>query len=442
MSQGGMIKGLRFIISILLILGGVGSIIFGLYPVIASVLIMLGVIGAVFSYLSSESQNQERDFLIDAQATLLAQHNLGNIYTDALKKELSRTGSVKKSTRFLKKALDVNPNDSDALALLASSISLHLSLLKRLGQRTDSKEFVYKFGYAKTLAQKGIQLYPYNHNFIDVLGILLDTEGKHEDARKQFVKSSRLRNDSYWRLLIATSWHMSGADRKALHEVELAEKEGATGWLFDFYYGRALNRVGNSMQAVDYLKSAYNKSGNKPDILKELSISYYDSGRFFAAAKYDFLSAMTIIPIYPRSGVRSLLQGIWRVTIGLTCFTSRACWKVTKHVPLIRHLQLRFIPPDEPEFTLGNMQINKGRYEAAEQKFRLSCSIVPNKAGSHLNLALCLALQGRKNEALSECDKAIKLEPKDRRFQHSREQIAAGNMKRIVDQHGNIIRNI
>ena len=437
-----MIKGLRFIISLLFILGGVGSIAFGIHPIIASVLIILGVIGSIFSYLFSESQNQERDFLIEAQATLFAQHGLGNIYTQAFKKEFLRTGSVKNGIRLLKKALDVNPNDVDALAFLASSLAMHLSFLKWLGRKIDSRKFTKAFIFAKTLAQRGRHLDPNNHVFLDVLGILFDIEGKHEEARKQFIKSSHLRNDPDWRLLMATSWHMSGDHHKALHELQLAERQGAAGWFFDFYYGRALNCVGNYIQALDYLKSAYNTHGNKPELLEELSQSYYYYGKFFPSAKYAFLTAMLVIPIYPGLGVHGLLKVISFVTIGLACFTSKTCWKVTKRIPLVRYLQLRFLPPDEPEFTLGYKLIAKGNYEAAEQKFRLSCNIIPNKAQSHANLALCLALQGRKDEALTEYDKCIQLKPKDEFYKFSREQVAAGKIKRILDRRGNVVRNI
>jgi tetratricopeptide (TPR) repeat protein len=437
-----MINIIRIIVGLIFILGGLGSIIFGIYPVIGSVLVMLAAIGSAFSYLSAESQNEERDFLIEAQATLFAQHGLGNIYTQAFKKELARTGSVNKGTRLLEKALDVNPNDVDALAYLAFSLSLHLSHLKWVGRKIDSPELSKKFVFAETLAQRGLRLDPKNHVFFDVLGILLDTQGKHEKARLQFGKSSRLRNDPYWRLLMATSWHMSGEHYKALHELQISEKQGAKGWLFEFYYGRAFNAVGNNIKAIDYLKSARNKRGRRPELLNELFLSYHMSGRFFVAAKYAFLTAMAVMPIYPWSGVHTLLKPMRCLAIGLACLISKACWRVTKHISFVRYWQLKYLPPDEPEFTLGNMFVEKGNYKAAEEQFRLSCKILPNKVESHANLAACLALQGRKDEALVECDRAIKLNPEDEMLRFSREQIATGNIKRIVNQKGLVVRNV
>lgn len=435
---------LRYLISILFILSGVGSIIFGLYPIIASVLIILGVISSVFSYLASEKHNQELDSIIEIQTMLLAQHNIGNVYTQRFKKELQKTGSVKTGIRLLNKALAVNSNDVEALEYFVPFLSLQFSFLKKwTRKKVDSKEFSEALIFAKNLAQKGISLAPKKHIFYDSLGILYDTEGKHEKARQYFIKSSHLRNDPYWRLLMATSWGMSGEYHKALLELQLSEREGAKGWMFNFYYGRALYSVGNYIQALVYLKSAYNERGNQPELLKVLSSSYRYSGRYISAAKYNFLLSMALILIVPRFAARKMLLSIIGVVIGLIYLASKTFWKVTKYIPIVRRLHLRCVRPDEPEFTLGIRLIEKkGHYEAAEQMFRLCCNIVPYNAASHSNLALSLALQGRKNEALTEFDRAIKIDPKDLTFRHFREQLAAGNLKRLGDSKGEFIRNI
>jgi Flp pilus assembly protein TadD len=319
------------------------------------------------------------------------------------------------------------------LHILPHIFSLQLSFLQWIGRKFSSREFNKSFIFTKTLAQKGRLLDPNNHVFLDVLGILFDIEGKHEKARKQFEKSGRLRSDPYWRLLMATSWHMSGEPDKSLHELQLSENEGAKGRFFDFYYGRALNSVGNSTRAINYLKSAYDKRGNRPELLRELSLSYHYNGEFFSSAKYAFLLAMNIMFTSLRFMMQNLSTATIRVVLGLTCPISKVCWKIIKHIPLVRYLQLKYFPPDEPELTLGLTLIEKGNYEAAEQNFRTSCRIIPNKAGSHINLGLCLALQGREDEALMEYDKAIKLNPHDKMFKSVRDQIASGNMKRIVD---------
>jgi hypothetical protein len=45
-----------------------------------------------------------------------------------------------------------------------------------------------------------------------------------------------------------------------------------------------------------------------------------------------------------------------------------------------------------------------------------------------------LALLNRTDEALAEYDTAIKLSPQNRMFEFSKEQLLAGNLKKIVSQ--------
>lgn len=241
---------------------------------------------------------------------------------------------------------------------------------------------------------------------------------------------------------MATSWHKSREHYKALNELKLAEREGASGWLFDFYYGRALNCVGDYIRSIIYLSTAFKERGNRPELLHELSQSYYLSGKMFVASKYVIMQALSVITLRPISFFSCFLKAISYIAIGLFCLAAKASWKVTRYIPLIRNLQIKFLSPDEPEFTLGNMLIEKGNYKSAEHNFRLSCKILPAKAENHANLALSLALQGLKDEALKECDKSIELSPKNEYFKHTRNQIISGNMKRIVDQHGKVLRTI
>lgn len=279
----------KFLISLCLILGGLGSLSFGFYPLFASLLIIIGVLGSLFSYLSAEYRNQQLDSIIEVQATLLARHGLGNPYTEILKKELFKNGSIKKGRDLLTKALEVDPNDIDALALLAWTLALNLSFFQWIGKNKDSVKFQRNLSYVKGLAHKGLSIDPKRYEFLDVLGILYDVDGNHAEARKQFIKSSKMRDDPYWRLLMATSWHKSNEHYKALNELQMAEKEGSKGWLFEFYYGRAYNRVGNYKKAISCLMSAHKKRGNRPELISEIADSFYYSGRFLKASKYEFI---------------------------------------------------------------------------------------------------------------------------------------------------------
>lgn len=402
----------------------------------------MGILGSLFSLLTSESRNQELDYIVEAQATLLAQHGIGNVYTQAFKNELFKTGSVKRGLRLLEKALYVDPSDMDALSLISSSISLYLSLQQWVGVTADSSNFKNTFSHAQNLAKRGVKLYPQNHTFWDTLGILSDLEGKHKKARQCFIRSGKLRNDPYWRLLLATSWHKSGENQRALLELKKAQSEKAEGWLLNFYFGRALNSVGDYIEAEKYLVLAFKERGFKPELIYEISQSYYLRGKFFTAAKYILKLSIRVVSIHWVRGFKYFFQAAARFGIGLACFIAKISWKVTCHIPFFRNLQSKILSPDEPEFTLANLFLEKGNFKEAEKNFRTCCEIIPTKAESYANLALCLALQGLKDEAIIECDRSIELNPKNELFKHTRQQIESGYMKRIVDQNGRVIRNL
>lgn len=429
-----------FVLSVLFILGGIGSLLFGIFPIISSIFIIFGILATLFSLLTSESRNQELDFIFEAHATLLAQHGIGNVYTQAFKQELFRTGSVKNGLRLLEKALDVDPNDMDALSLMSSLMSLYLSLQEWLGAKINSPYFKNAFSLAQNLAKRGNALYPKNHIFCDTLGILSDLEGNHKKARQYFITSGKLRSDPYWRLLLATSWHQSGKNQKAILELKNAENDNAKGWLFNSYYGRALNSVGNFVEAENYLLLAFKERGFRPELIYEISQSYYLRGKFFIAAKYLLILSLRVLSLHLVGGFKFFLQAARYIVIGLACFIAKVTWKVVRHLPFICNLQTKILPPDEPQFTLGNLMLEKGNFKEAEQNFRSCCEIIPTKAENHANLALCLALQGLKDEAIKACDKSIELNPKDERFKHTKQQIESGHMKKIIDQNGKVVK--
>lgn len=438
--QSNYLKKPIFLISLCIILGGLGSFPFGFNPIFAGLLIIIGVLGSLFSYLSAENRNQQLDSIIEIQATLLARHGLGNPYMEIFKKELFNTGSVKKGESLLKKALEVDPNDIDALGVLAMSLAVTLSFFWWIGKNKDSVQLQRDLSYVKGLAHKGLSIDPKRYEFLDILGILYDVDGNHTEARKQFIKSSKLRKDPYWHLLMATSWHESNEHKKALGELQIAEREGAEGWLFESYYGRAYRVVGNYKKALSFLLPAYKKKGNKLELISEIADSYYYSCRFLKSSKYEFILGMYLLFIYPRRGVSKLSRSFIAMVIGFFCFVSKKCWRVTRYIPGLRWFQKRIVSPDEPEFTIGFMLLNEGKCEGAEQCFRTACKIIPDKAISHANLAICLFLQGLKKEALLECDKSIELNPQNERFKHVKLLIQSGNIKKFLDQNRNAIK--
>lgn len=425
------IRSPKFIYSIAIILGGVGSIIFGFTPVIGSILIVIGVLGGIWSFLEAESKNKQGDYLFDAQGILLAKHGAGNIYAEAVKLELKKTGSCQNAKQLLLKALEIEPSNLDALENICPLLALNLSFSKWLPVSSKEASNQQTLELANKLTERGLRLAPERHIFHDVKGIIYDFEGKHNKARKEFSISSSLRTDPYWHLLFASSWHMSGQDEKALMEMEKAKSEGACGWLFDFYYGRALQATGDYEKALNYLENTIKETGWKVEPLHFLSDTHFSIGNYFRASKYKALTGISIITLSHKTGVRYLLESVLPLLVGLVCNFSKLIWTFTKYIPFLRTIQLKIIPPFEPEFSIGYSLIENKHFEAAEKLYRRACAVAPEWSETHSNIALCLAMQEKKQEAIESIDRAISLDPKNETYTWNKEQIVSENSLNI-----------
>jgi len=68
---------------------------------------------------------------------------------------------------------------------------------------------------------------------------------------------------------------------------------------------------------------------------------------------------------------------------------------------------MRFCNPAQPEKTLGFMLIRQGHYKFAEKHLQKASKILPTSPDLLANLCGCLALQGKRAEAIKKCEMAI-----------------------------------
>ena len=87
-------------------------------PKIGIILMILGLIAGLCDHVNSEIKGKEIDDFIEAQAILLADKNIGNLYTEAGKRGLNK-GERKTAVERFEKALKIDPNDDEALISLA-----------------------------------------------------------------------------------------------------------------------------------------------------------------------------------------------------------------------------------------------------------------------------------------------------------------------------------
>jgi len=436
-----------FGLSILFCLGGLGSIIFGFYPQWGGFFIFCGVIGSIYSLISTELNNRNLYNLLEIQATMMASKGIGNVYLEHVHRELRRKGFCETTVEFLLKALELNPDDIEALEILSAGLTLQLSFEAAVG---DIKDIVktHIIHDIRRLIKKALKSTPKNASFYIDLGILRDLEGKHGKARYWFKRSAKFRTDPYWRLGMSTSWGMSKDYQKALEQVEAAIQEGAKGWITDFYYGRTLVSVGQYEKAVFYLEKAYRNKPYRPEILKFYEDAYYMQGFFIKSAFLKLRLSILLFFLNPKKSLRYLFEAIITCGLALAFRISKSMWVVIKHLPWLAKIQLMIVPPDEPEKSLAAMMIAKKHFDMAVQLYKKAIAIYPKRIESLINLATCLIrLDNRKEEAIEILDKALLIAPNDKFIKEYKSAIEKGYIDKTkegrtiwLDHRQNIIK--
>lgn len=422
-----------FILSLVAILGGVGSIIFNDYPRLGAVLIMFGAFGTVWSYVSDTIASKESEAFHEAQATLLANSGIGNPYYEMVKIELEKKGHSSNAESNLIKALEIDPNNLDALSLLCPMLALHLSFQGLLGNSTLIDSTKKMWILAKALTDRGLKLSPKSHVFMDAMGIILDFEGNHKKAREYFSRSKQIRNDPFRHLMLATSFHMSGDHQKALQEIELAKEEGANGWLFDFYYGRALQANGDYQSAVNFLEKANQGRKWKFEIMHFLARTYFVNRNYFSSVRMTLLSSFCLIPVSFFQFFGVLLAGFLKAVLYALLKISRFIWPISKHVPLFSNLQLTLLSPMQPEFEISKIAIECKHFLVAESYLKDLITEFPLFAELYGDLAIASAFLGKQDEAMRQINKAIEIDPENKIYQINKKQFENGPPKRIVE---------
>jgi tetratricopeptide (TPR) repeat protein len=406
-------------------LGALGGIIAGVPLPINIVFIIIGIFGSLYSLSRSNAKEKEIDDILEVQATLLSNAGLGNIYVKAFEAELRKTGSCKKASKILTKALEINPNDKDAMLYLSTVNALNLSFQQWVGDKKSAR-YEQIFSNTKMLAEKGIGLFPKEHRFHDVLGIILDIEGKHDEARKEFLRSSKFRTDPYWRKLLSTSWLMSEKSDKAVNEIEKAINEGADPKIIDLYYGRALCANGDYKKGERYLLSALKSRGWRPELLSHLEVCYSMQAKLFRSLKYGALKGFVILITGRLRGFFLLVKSLLALHIPLFCALSKAIWPIFRKAPRFWRFMFFLPRPEQPEFSISTELIRRGHYNAAENLLRKVCEIRSDKGDYFSNLAVCLALQGCQKEAIAVINRALELQPEDEKFKHNKREFELG----------------
>jgi tetratricopeptide (TPR) repeat protein len=392
---------------------------------VASVIsIVLVLFIEIWLYIKGVVDSQAAESINRSIAKILFEGGLGNLYSRSIYDEVENTGRAKDISERLNKALEVDPNDQTALAGMAVTCALAISERRARGLSVETTDF----DYVEELCQRGMRLYPNEDTFRNALGVLADAKGEHAAARSLFARASLLStsSDPHWRLYVATSYGLSGDHEQALCEIEQAISEGASVWFTDFYMGRTLCSLGRYGAAVPYLKRARRHRRFRWEIAEWLRTAHFCQAQMAKAIGYQLIVLMLLTIGNPRTGLKGL-PGI--LLFAFAVGFSRSCRFIYILLSAImpkRANILAFLKPDSLELSVSEHLLKVGHFDACEQVCRAGLAAIPDSYKLAVNLAGCLAMQGRRDEAITEIDKVLVRLPDNKVLLWNRKQIASG----------------
>jgi len=423
-------KNLPIIIIILLtILGGLGSIIAKVNLTVGIILIVTGIFVAVYRIIASEIVNSALNKQLEAQNILLASKGVGNVYQEIFESEMKRKKrSPSGAIKLLIKAYKLEPDKIEVIEELSSHLALQLSFSQWVTDCEPSRmEARADWRFAKDIAEEGLKKKPNSHLLMDALGILNDVKGDHELAREWFLKSSKVRSDPYWRLLMSTSWGLSGRDDKALEEEEQVINQGERSWFLNLHFGNTLVHCGKCDEGIKYLNLAKKIRGMHPTISFDKLFALLNLSRFNISITLDVIY-LSIFLTYVES---------WRsiprvVRINLMYFfsiinsISRNLWRITSKVRILRNTHFNIYSPCGFAFSNGENMSKKENYKSALNYYTICYSICPKSIGVLINLSFCYGMLGEKEKSIKTIDEGLAIEPQNRILLWNKEQIKSG----------------
>lgn len=413
-------------------LGIIGGLILLWTPVLGGLFILCGLGGLLWSLFSTEKRHNRLDKIQGLQAELLAKSGAGNVYYLAFEKDLLSTGQCENAVELLRKAISIDPNDYDSLSKLAGTLALQL--LSRQGMTTESKSAQkVEIDEIKRLAKRATLLRPKACEPHTIMGIILDVEGDHKQARRVFKRAGDL-GYSEWHFYISTSWGMEGNNVKALEEAKIGIKENpGCHWTGRFLYGRSLLHNGKYAAALIQLRLAYQIRGSRPELMNDLSTAYYFSGHMCYSAYLRMKASLSILTVYPKTAIYQFIQAFIHWLVGFHYILSKQVWRISRRNSFTQRLHMLLSLPYEPEATLSNMLWEQKHYNMALFHAKNAIQTCPHVAGLWSSLSSLHQILGHKESCLDSISHAINLDPDNPVWRYQREQILAAYEGRIED---------
>ena len=314
-----------------------GGIIFNSNKGVGTTFIVIGVMGSLYLFFDSELKQTNSDRLADTTARILALSGAGNPYTKMIEEDLARTRAPRNILEALDKALEINPNDVNALARYVTISALHLSFDSNVAPGSVSE---VNARYLKTTnrIEQGLSIGQRRYEFCVAKGILLDEIGRHIEARQWFDEVSKAQpfDFPFWRLLKATSFGQEHDYPSALQELEKALYEGASGPTFDFYYARALGAVGQYDAAITRLNRVRSERGNYYQLVDQLRNCHHFAWHPIKTACFALLSAFYIFPKSRRRSLAHMQDALSALAVPILIRLFKIVQSIARKTPVIQ----------------------------------------------------------------------------------------------------------
>lgn len=419
-------KLLTIIIIIFTIATGLSGIVTQLYSVWGIILSVVGILLAIYLFISIELRQNYLEKMTEAQNMILASKQLGNVYYEMVESDFKKTGHSPKGIDYLKKAYDIDSNNIEVLKRIAGFLALNISSRKWAGE-SKSKKLQRDWELAKAAAERGLKIDPKERFFMDALGILNDTAGHHKVARKWFKKSSQYRDDPYWHLMMATSWAMSGNYSKQIQEIELAINQGASGWIVNMEYGDALIHSGKCEEGLWHLNQAKRIRGMHPYIIYDKMYALLFLNRFSISIIIDLGYLLTFFISYsPWYSRRQIVWTFHFVIVYILNCISRAIWILTSKSYKFSKFHCKILSPCSCAFQRGCIEMKRVNYNTALNFFTTCYSMCPKYVHVLINLAICYAFLQNREKAIELIDEALTLEPQNELLLWNKKQVESG----------------
>ena len=120
-----------------------------------------------------------------------------------------------------------------------------------------------------------------------------------------------------------------------------------------------------------------------------------------------------------------------RLILAVLLALSKKLWPYTRWVPILDHLQVRFLPPDSPEALFVLHLASEGKHDAALLLARRALHLMPENFRNHESVVVLLVNTQNRNEALEACGRALERWPN---------HPLLSELYCIVDEHGHAVR--